>query len=112
MYLSSFDTNDFKNQLKHDTSFLQGLNIIDYSLLVMKVYWPEEPREPAFWGPLQRIPSNNEENIYYHISLIDVTQKWDRSKQGENCWKRMMGKKDTSSQQPSFYQARFMHLIR
>ena len=112
LYLSSFDTNDFKNQLKLDTSFLQGLNIIDYSLLVMKVQWLQEPEDCSFWGPLQRFPSNNQENSYYHVSLIDVTQKWDRGKKGENWWKRMMGKKDTSAQQPSIYQARFMHFMR
>jgi hypothetical protein len=46
------------------------------------------------------------------MSLIDVSQKWDRQKRGENWWKKLLGKKDTSAQQPSFYQARFMNFIR
>ena len=53
----------------------------------------------------------SEPNIYYHICMIDISQKWDLKKRGENWWKKLMGQKDTSAQQPSFYQARFMSFV-
>jgi hypothetical protein len=112
LYLSRVDANAVKGQLKADTSFLRDLNIIDYSLLVMKVRWLGEPECPYFWGPLQQLPSTKWEGIYYHIALIDISQKWDITKKGEQWWKRILGKKDTSAQQPSTYQARFMKFIR
>jgi hypothetical protein len=40
-----------------------------------------------------------------------VSQKWDFQKKGEQWWKKILGKKDTSAQQPSFYQARFINFI-
>ena len=90
---------------------MQSLNIIDYSLLVMKVQWKEEPEDPYFWSPLQRMQSTSSENVYYHISLIDISQKWDIQKKSEKWWKRFLGKKDTSAQEPSVYKNRFLKFI-
>ena len=59
-----------------------------------------------------RVPSSEEDNMFYHISLIDVSQKWDRQKKSEKWWKKFIGKKDVSAQQPSFYQERFMNFMR
>ena len=77
----------------------------------MIVDWEEKPHDPNFWAKLQRVPSINCELLFYHISLIDVSQKWDLQKKGEQWWKKILGKKDTSAQQPSVYQNRFINFI-
>jgi len=71
---------EMKDQLQADTSFLKHLNIIDYSLLLMRVTWPEPPKTPKFWGKIQRIPSTVCQDEYYQIALIDFLQKWDLQK--------------------------------
>jgi len=46
--------NQAKSRLRdiiaQDTIFLKNLNLIDYSLLVVKVNWEHEPANPQFWG--------------------------------------------------------------
>lgn len=75
-----------RDQLQTDTEFLKGLNIIDYSLLVLRVHWPQQPQDRSFWGQLQRVESVREgeesEGESYHMALIDFSQKWDLQKQG------------------------------
>jgi hypothetical protein len=46
------------------------------------------------------------------MALIDISQKWDLQKKGEKWWKNIIGKIDTSAQQPSVYQQRFMNFMR
>lgn len=41
--------------LKKDSVFLRNLNLLDYSLLVVRVNWKEAPANESFWGELQRI---------------------------------------------------------
>lgn len=88
------------------------MNIIDYSLLLMRVRWDNPPKEPHLWKKLNRIQSSIDPNEYYHISLIDYFQKWDLQKKSEKWWKNLFGKKDVSAQQPSVYQLRFIKFIR
>ncbi len=37
---------ELKNQLRIDTYFLTDLNIIDYSLLLMRINWKTQPENP------------------------------------------------------------------
>jgi len=43
--------------INKDTLFLKNLNLIDYSLLVIKVKWLVAPRNSQFWSKYQRIQS-------------------------------------------------------
>jgi hypothetical protein len=46
---------DLRDIIEKDTLFLKNLNLIDYSLLIVKVRWETEPKNPDFWGQYQRI---------------------------------------------------------
>lgn len=108
-----------KNQMKarlreiieKDTLFLKNLNLIDYSLLIIKVKWEREPKNPDFWGVYQRIESSVDLETYYHIGIIDYLQKWDLQKKGEKWWKKLLRKKDFSAQNPKKYQLRYMTFV-
>jgi hypothetical protein len=101
---------ELKTQLRIDTEFLKRLNLIDYSLLVMRV--AGELSAPAsFWGRLGRVQSTSSAGEHYHIALIDYLQKWDLGKQSEKWWKNLFGKRDVSAQQPTHYQLRFMRFL-
>ena len=65
-----------------DTLFLKNLNLIDYSLLVVRVKWAFPPEDENFWGQYMRIPSNLNHDEYYHIGIIDYLQTWDLKKKG------------------------------
>jgi len=94
-----------------DTLFLKNLNLIDYSLLVVRVNWSNPPRDQHFWGQYMRIPSKLNQNEFYHIGIIDYLQTWDLQKKGEQWWKKIIGKKDISAQEPKKYQQRYMNFI-
>ena len=36
--------------IEKDTLFLRHLNLLDYSLLVVRVYWASPPENENFWG--------------------------------------------------------------
>ena len=65
-----------------DSLFLKNLNLIDYSLLVIKVKWLVAPRNPQFWSKYQRLQSSVDKDEYYHIGIIDYLQQWDLQKRG------------------------------
>ena len=94
-----------------DTIFLKNLNLIDYSLLVVKVNWILPPKNPLFWGYYQRIQSSVNHHEYYHIGVIDYLQQWDLQKKGEKWWKKLIGKKGISAQEPKKYQHRFVTFV-
>lgn len=97
--------------IERDTLFLKNLNLIDYSLLIVKVQWEVEPINPHFWHQYQRIESSVDLETYYHIGVIDYLQRWDFQKKGEKWWKRLWGKKDISAQEPKKYQLRYMAFV-
>lgn len=66
---------------------------------------------PNFWSEYQRIQSSLNEKEFYHIGIIDYMQAWNISKQSENWFKSLIGKKEISSQEPNFYQRRFMQFV-
>lgn len=102
---------ELRMQLRIDTEFLRGLNLIDYSLLVVRV--AGDLSAPAsFWGRLGRARSAVSPEEHYHIALIDYLQKWDLGKKSEKWWKNLFGKHDVSALQPSDYQLRFMRFIK
>lgn len=101
---------EFRMQLRRDTEFLKGLNLIDYSLLVMRVA-ADIPTPSSFWSRLGRMGSTVEPSEHYHFALIDYLQKWDLGKKSEKWWKNLFGKHDVSAQRPSDYQFRFMRFI-
>lgn len=41
--------------IKKDTLFLKNFNLIDYSLLLVRVKWDKQPENKRFWNKLQRI---------------------------------------------------------
>jgi 1-phosphatidylinositol-4-phosphate 5-kinase len=90
---------------------LKNLNLIDYSLLVVKVNWIMPPKNPLFWGYYQRIQSSVNNNEFYHIGVIDYLQQWDLQKKGEKWWKKLLGKKGISAQEPKKYQHRFVTFV-
>ena len=100
-----------KEILRKDTQFLKELNLIDYSLLVVKVVWIRDPPMPTFWSPFQRIQHSDLAEQYYHIGIIDYMQKWDLQKKSEKWWKNMIGKKHVSAAEPNHYQKRFMQFV-
>ena len=105
----------FREVVEADSNFLKNLNIVDYSLLVVKVKWARPPLNPEFWGVLQRMPAvghGAQEGVYYHIGIIDILQRWDIQKNVEKWWKKLLGKKDISAEGPKKYQTRFVHYIR
>jgi hypothetical protein len=58
MEISSEAALNLRFQLNKDTNFLQNINIIDYSLLVIKITWGGlKPSNPKFWSKYQRIVS-------------------------------------------------------
>ena len=36
---------DFRNILRKDSHFLKSMNLIDYSLLVVRIHWPSSSKE-------------------------------------------------------------------
>ena len=87
--------------LEQDSIFLRDLNILDYSLLVVRVFWEEEPAELHFWGGCQRVRVEGSQHEYYHFGVIDYLQRWDLQKKGEKWWKKFLGKKDFSAERPN-----------
>ena len=101
-----------KEQLRRDSEFLRKLNLIDYSLLIVKVQWQEQPADPEFWSELQRLPSESEERLFYHIGVIDYLQLWDLKKRGENWWKKYFRRQaDISAVSPAKYSSRFVKFV-
>ena len=90
-------TNELREILRKDSIFLKQLNLIDYSLLLVRVVWKKAPKNKNFWTEFQRMEDITRKNEYYHIGIIDYMQKWDLQKKGEKWWKNMLGKKDVSA---------------
>lgn len=111
IHISRDKIRNFRSVLRKDTLFLKNLNLIDYSLLIIRVKWPKDPVMPKFWSEYQRIQSSLNEKEFYHIGIIDYMQAWNISKQSENWFKSLIGKKEISSQEPNFYQRRFMQFV-
>lgn len=111
LYIKNELKAELKDIIEKDTLFLKSLNLIDYSLLIVKVRWEADPKDPDFWGQYQRIESSVDLETYYHIGIIDYLQKWDFQKKGEKWWKRLWGKKDISAQEPKKYQLRYMAFV-
>ena len=58
LYIKNHMKANLREIIENDTLFLKNLNLIDYSLLVTKVRWEKEPKNPDFWGIYQRIESS------------------------------------------------------
>ena len=82
IHVSNEDKVKLSETITKDTLFLKNLNLIDYSLLVIKVKWLVPPRNPLFWSKYQRIQSCVNKDEYYHIGIIDYLQQWDLQKKG------------------------------
>ena len=109
--VASIQKKKLRKILEQDSIFLRDLNILDYSLLVVRVFWEREPEDLHFWGGCQRVPVDGSPNEFYHFGVIDYLQRWDLQKKGEKWWKKMLGKKDFSAERPNLYQERFMQFI-
>ncbi len=102
---------ELRNAIQKDAVFLKQMNLIDYSLLVVRIIWKEPPDDDNFWGKLQRIPHLENLDEYYHIGIIDYLQKWDFQKKSESWWKKVLGKKDISAINPKNYCQRFLQFM-
>ncbi|CAK74756.1 unnamed protein product (macronuclear) [Paramecium tetraurelia] len=96
-----------------DSNFLENQNLIDYSLLVMKIDWKSQQQllmQQLSDQQINIIPSIKEQGIYYHIGIIDYLQQWNVNKSLERKTKkiiRMNLQLDTSAQEPNRYGKRF-----
>ncbi|CAK79462.1 unnamed protein product (macronuclear) [Paramecium tetraurelia] len=96
-----------------DSDFLEKQHLIDYSLLVMKIDWKDQQQLLYKHQGNQQInvnPSIKEQNIYYHIGIIDYLQQWNVNKSLERKTKKIIKMNlqlDTSAQEPNRYGKRF-----
>ncbi|CAD8176597.1 unnamed protein product [Paramecium octaurelia] len=96
-----------------DSEFLEKQQLIDYSLLVMKIDWKDQQKLLYKHLGNQYInvnPSIKEQNIYYHIGIIDYLQQWNVNKALERKTKKIIKMNlqlDTSAQEPNRYGKRF-----
>ncbi|CAD8186384.1 unnamed protein product [Paramecium octaurelia] len=110
-----------RNSLVLDSKFFSELNLMDYSLLIIKMNWsPYSQRNPQmdmskfFNSELCCIPSIKEQGVYYHIAIIDYLQEWNAEKFIEQVTKKAINVKidlDTSAQNPQEYTKRFIEKI-
>ncbi|CAK87310.1 unnamed protein product (macronuclear) [Paramecium tetraurelia] len=112
-----------KNSLIQDSKFFSELNLMDYSLLIIKMNWSSylqiQPQIDFqifkfFNSELSCIPSIKEQGVYYHIAIIDYLQEWNAEKRIEQVTKKALNVKidlDTSAQNPQEYTKRFIEKI-
>ncbi|CAD8084249.1 unnamed protein product [Paramecium primaurelia] len=116
-----------KDNLIKDSKFFSELNLMDYSLLIIKMNWSTFSQNnlqmdinnqyqisKLFNSQLSCIPSIKEKGVYYHIAIIDYLQEWNAEKKIEQVTKKAINVKidlDTSAQNPSEYAKRFIEKV-
>lgn len=113
--------------LKKDSKFLKSHGLIDYSLLVFKIKKEIKKenekqviKSSVFSNFFDKekfnykiLKSTLEDGVYYHISIIDYLQLYDIPKWVENKVKTIANPNgDPSSQDPKYYQTRFMDYMK
>lgn len=80
-----------------DINFLKSLQVIDYSLLIIKINWDRIQEETGkaidpiianSSNPFRIVPSETERGVYYHFALIDYLHTWTIGKQTSRFFKR------------------------
>ncbi|CAD8115621.1 unnamed protein product [Paramecium sonneborni] len=119
LYIPENIKDQLKNSLIKDSEFFQKLNIMDYSLLIIKMNWSfyskDEKDIPSFFNSkLSCIPSVKEKGIYYHIAIIDYLQIWNAEKKIEQVTKLAINVNkdlDISAKNPQEYTKRFIEKL-
>ena len=85
IFVSPITAKNIKRILCSDIQMLKSLGVMDYSLLIMKINWDQAAffnkssiREviPRGSNPFEVVPSEVEEGVYYHFTIIDYLQTW------------------------------------
>ena len=112
LYFNDAQRERFQQHLTKDAAFLQGEGIMDYSLLlgIEKGLSEMECQVGVDENPLVMSASNSFTAQRYYVGIIDILQKWDRSKRTERYLKALAGQDldGVSACAPEVYEERFV----
>ena len=115
MYLNEQQRERFIWNLEADSAFLCAKNIMDYSLLLgIEKGLHDVQQQGEDQDPLVMAASNAFTARSYYVGIIDILQKWDRSKQTERYVKALTGQDldGVSSCDPEKYRDRFVRKMK